>query len=74
MQTGPVGEGEGGGGGGGVGRTDLCTCILRSLVGMETVLPRRPGGIVVCWLLNVPATYECISGTDLLRQFYVLPH
>ena len=30
--------------------------------------------IVVCWLLNVPATCECISGTDLHRQFYVLPH
>ena len=28
----------------------------------------------VCWLLNVPATCECISGTDLQRQFYVLPH
>ena len=28
----------------------------------------------VCWLLNVPATCECISGTDLHRQFYVLPH
>ena len=31
-----------------------------------------------CWLvaclLNVPETCECISGTDLLRQFYVLPH
>ena len=26
------------------------------------------------WLVNVPATCECISGTDLLRQFYVLPH
>ena len=26
------------------------------------------------WLLNVPATCECISGTDLLRQLYVLPH
>ena len=25
-------------------------------------------------LLNVPATCECISGMDLLRQFYVLPH
>ena len=24
--------------------------------------------------VNVPATGECISGTDLLRQFYVLPH
>ena len=29
---------------------------------------------VVCWLLNVPATCWCISGTDLLRQFDVLPH
>ena len=28
----------------------------------------------VCWLLNVPATCKCISGTDLLRQFYVLSH
>ena len=28
----------------------------------------------VGWLLNVPATCECISGTDLLRQLYVLPH
>ena len=30
------------------------------------------------WLLaclfNVPATCECISGTDLLEQLYVLPH
>ena len=30
--------------------------------------------LLVCWLLNVPATCECISGTDLHRQFYVLPH
>ena len=30
--------------------------------------------LFVCWLLNVPATGVCISGTDLLRQFYVLPH
>ena len=28
----------------------------------------------VCWLLNVPATCKCISGMDLLRQEYVLPH
>ena len=27
-----------------------------------------------CWLLIVPATCECISGTDLHTQFYVLPH
>ena len=32
------------------------------------------GEVVVGWLLNVPATCECISGSDLLRQFYVLPH
>ena len=30
--------------------------------------------VAACWLLNVPATCKCISGTDLLRQFYVLPH
>ena len=29
---------------------------------------------VDCWLLNVPATCKCISGTDLRRQFYMLPH
>ena len=32
------------------------------------------GRLVGCWLLNVPATCECISGTDLHRQLYVLPH
>ena len=30
--------------------------------------------LFVGWLLIVPATCECISGTDLHRQFYVLPH
>ena len=30
--------------------------------------------LFVGWLLHIPATCECISGTDLLRQFYVLPH
>ena len=30
--------------------------------------------LFVGWLLNVPAACSCISGTDLLRQFYVLPH
>ena len=30
--------------------------------------------LFVCWLLNVPATCECISGTDLHGQFYMLPH
>ena len=24
--------------------------------------------------INVPATYLCVSGTDMLRQLYVLPH
>ena len=41
--------------------------------------PSRPvNDELVCWLvgwlLNVPATCECISGTDLIRQFYVQPH
>ena len=30
--------------------------------------------VVVCWLLIVPATCKCISGMDLLTQFYMLPH
>ena len=30
--------------------------------------------LFVGWLLNVPATCECIPGIDLLRQFYVLTH
>ena len=34
----------------------------------------RGVAVVVCRLLNVPATCYSISGTDLLRQFYVLPH
>ena len=47
-------------------------------------LGQQPGGaclyckslvcLLVGWLLNVPAICECISGTDLLRQLYVLPH
>ena len=38
--------------------------------------PRDIAGVClfVGWLLYVPATGSCISGTDLLRQFYVLPH
>ena len=35
---------------------------------------QRPHNLFVGWLLNVPATCECISGTDLLRQLYMLPH
>ena len=29
---------------------------------------------VVCWLLHVPTTFKCISGMDLLRILYMLPH
>ena len=37
------------------------------------------GGVLVGWLLNIPATGECTSGGgggggDLLRQLHVLPH
>ena len=31
-------------------------------------------GGLVGWLFIVPATCYCVSGKDLLRQFYVLPH
>ena len=30
--------------------------------------------VMVGLLLNVPATCQCISGTDLLKQLHVLPH
>ena len=30
--------------------------------------------LFVCWFLNDTATCQCISGTDLLRQLYVLSH
>ena len=30
--------------------------------------------ILFCWFPIVPATCQCISGMDLLRQFYVLPN
>ena len=36
--------------------------------------PHKTKRIVVCWLLNVPATCKCIPWTGLLRQFDVLPH
>ena len=34
--------------------------------------PTVETGSAVSSLNNVPATYLCISGTDLLRQFYEL--
>ena len=43
---------------------------IENSVGSEYSLHVVGGG----WLLNVPATCQCISETDLLRQFYVLPH
>ena len=40
-----------------------------------TAVATLPGFVgFVCWLLNAPATCECITGVDLLRQFNVLPH
>ena len=33
---------------------------------------RAATGWLVGWLFNVPATGLCISGTDLLKQFYVI--
>ena len=26
-----------------------------------------------CWLISIPTTYQCISGTDLFKQLYMLP-
>ena len=46
-------------------------CIYCDCVGLPIVV--RYEGFVGC-LLNVPATRKCISGTDLLRQLYVLPY
>ena len=37
------------------------------------VMMQHVGCLLAC-LLNVPATCQCISGTDLLWQFYTLPH
>ena len=45
----------------------LCKCRVHDANSLQVCL-------FVGWLLNVPATCECISGTDLHRQFYVLPH
>ena len=49
----------------------ICNCPHAKLISC----PSAPEVcLFVCWLFNVPATCECISGTDLLNQFYVLPH
>ena len=75
--SGGGGGGRGGGGGAGwmyeVGETgkqnakELTLTINRNVTDYAVCL-------FVGWLLNVPATCECISGTDLHRQVYVLPH
>ena len=59
-------------------------CQEQQVQGNQAAAEAHAGGVfeqlkwLVClfvgWLLNVPATRECISGTDLLGQFYVLPH
>ena len=42
---------------------------------LSTALHFLPySSLFVGWLLNIPATCERISGTDLHRQLYVLPH
>ena len=46
----------------------VCLLLVSSLYLCQST------AVVVGWMLNVPTTCECISGTDLLRQFYVLPH
>ena len=43
-------------------------------VGPDTEGQGHVGLFVVCWLLNIPATCKCISGTELLRQLYLLPY
>ena len=68
-------------GGGVVGRV-MVVGRLTHRVGVRVIMIRRLMEKVVVrfvcwlvgWLLNVPATCECISGTDLLRQLYVLSH
>ena len=55
------GSGNKGNIGSGQNKSKVCSYILKER-------------LFVGWLLNVPATCECISGTDLHRQFYVLPH
>ena len=76
-------HGEGGGRGGGVA---VCVCVVLNkfevsvwftsfFISVCLSLTLSTGMFCfVCWLLIVPATCECISGTDLHRQFYVLPH
>ena len=52
---------------------ETCIQVNRQAEGKEDRQIRRRC-CFVGWLLIVPATCECISGMDLHRQFYVLPH
>ena len=52
----------------------LISLISHWSVLIEDDTPLVHNHVVVCWLLNVLTTCKCISGTDLLRQFYMLPH
>ena len=61
------------------GKRSLCPQLpfVVSCLALFIALLVVHGQALVCfvgWLLNVPAAVWCISGTDLLRQFYVLPH
>ena len=48
--------------------------VVVVVVAVVVVVVLQTRGLFVGWLLNVTETCECISGTDQLRQFYVLPH
>ena len=51
---------------------DALTRVSDVLTSMRDVLTSM--SLLDGCLLNVPATWECMSGTDLLRQFDVPPH
>ena len=56
-------------------RAQFCSTMpIFHLICIHTQSPSCMYTLFVFWLLNVPATCECISGTDLLRQFNVLQH
>ena len=55
-------------------QSDHRPCSAKIRLSLRTCQMLKTKLLFVCWLLSVPATCECISGTDLLRQFYVLPH
>ena len=51
----------------------LVECLrVQSAVFVMRLVHRLSGRC--CWLLDVPVTWWCISGTELLILFIVLPH